>query len=105
MTIQVSGSNPDLIAIQNRQPVPMSFSAPDITITALSSSNAGLVALLQQAKFSNSGQRLLLSIGENDQNEEVGVNGVYYTPVYTERINYSEWQRRINKTFQELEVD
>lgn len=37
-----------------------------------------------------------------DDNNSQTKGDVYYTPIYKEKINYEEWKRRINKTFEEL---
>lgn len=104
MTIVINEDNPDKSAIDAKRPIPISFAIADVSASLSGSANQGLISLLQQAQLSNTGQRFVLSIEANEQNGEDRLTGVYYTPLYTEKIRYTEWQSRINKSFQELEV-
>lgn len=89
--VQITASiqNPDKQAIQSKQIVDVSISTFDI---------------------SSSGYNNVMSL--NYQNTEAVVyldsttttGSLYYTPVYTEKLNYEVWKRRVNKSFSELGV-
>lgn len=93
--------NPDEFAIQNKSTISISVSQTDISASLSGSS------LLSEVKLSNSLQRLVLTSAApsaTDVTQVTGGEGIYYTPVYSERISYDQWKLQINKTFQELEV-
>jgi len=87
--VQITASiqNPDKRAIQSKQVVDISISTFDV---------------------SSSGYSNVMSL--NYQNTEVVVyldsttvtGSLYYTPVYTEKLNYEVWKQRVNKSFREL---
>jgi hypothetical protein len=96
--------NPDKHAIEHKEPISIAISQFDISASLHTTEY-----LLTQARLSDSEQRILITSGEFVPNsitmdEVSGSMGIYYTPVYAERINYEVWKNSINKTFQELEA-
>lgn len=88
--ITVSGSNPDKASIQRKKIIDISLNSTDV-----SASNAYDDILLNYTQTE-------ITIINDKQNGTKG--DVYYTPLYTEKINYSVWKRTIDKSFKELEA-
>lgn len=86
-TYQSTGQNPDKNSIMNKDTIDISVSLTDIT-----ASNA-----TESIKLSTNKSEIEVYV---DSEETVG--SVYYTPLYTEKINYNVWKRIINKSFTEL---
>ena len=86
--VQITGSvqNPDKLAISKKDTIDISVSNFDI-----SASNYGDTILLN---FQNNETVVYL--------DNTTSGSVYYTPLYTENINYDVWKNRINKSFREL---
>lgn len=87
--IFLSGSaNPDSVSIANKEQVDISVSLTDIRIT----DNESTIR-------TNYSATMLEVIVGSDATEH---GSVYYTPLYTEKLNYNEWLSIVNKNFQEL---
>jgi hypothetical protein len=94
--------NPDKVAISNKSIISISITQADI-----SASLTGSPALLNDVQLNNTQQRLVVvsaAPSATDLIEATGGKGIYYVPVYAERISYDQWKLQINKNFQELEV-
>lgn len=89
--IILSGSiqNPDINSIRNRRTIDISLSEADV-----SASTAPV-----KANFVTNIITVHPTVtGSSDIAE------LYFTPMYTEKINYNEWKSNINKAFAELET-
>lgn len=79
--------NPDINAIQTEDTINIEVSLADITASnatqsvALNSRNTEITVYIDSTETSGS---------------------LYYTPMYTEVINYDIWKKTINKSFTEL---
>lgn len=89
--IQLVIPNPDSASIANKTLVSYTVSTADINYI-----NA--VPTVELAN-SNTFQMITLPLSED---MELTTGTTYYTPVYTEKINYDEWLVTINKNFREL---
>lgn len=89
--VMITGSvtNPDKMAIEKKSLIDISVSTFDISASNYTNT--------LKLNYNNSEIVLL-------DDEEVEEFDVYYTPLYTEKINYNVWKTSINKTFQELEI-
>ena len=87
MIIYLSGSSsPDVYAVENKERIDVSFNSFDVS----ASSETSILP-----NYTTTGQ--IVIPGQSD------VNGyTYYTPVYTEKLNYEVWKSTVNKNFQEL---
>lgn len=83
--------SPDAAAIVAKGVVDISLSVSDVSASLMSGSLAVDSVTLNPTK-----QKIVVI--------DDGSDGVYFTPIYTERLNYTEWQRTVNKTFEELSI-
>lgn len=90
--VPVTGSivNPDKSAIQKKSLINIPISTFDI-----SASNH-----TTDIKLNNTNNLEIILLDDQTADEF----DTYYTPLYTEKINYNVWKTTINKTFQELEI-
>ena len=91
-------TNPDKVAIEKKLEINIGVSSFDITASLTGSPAYSAVEL------NSSQQRMVLVSDAGAAEDEPPTTVIYYTPVYNERISYSEWKRTINKNFEELEV-
>jgi hypothetical protein len=103
MTILVNTINPDKKAIDDKQQISITLSVSDISS---SMSLPPLSDRLSDIRLNSTNQRVTFQIQPSDQEDETqdSLIGLYYTPIYSEQISYSEWKRTVDKRFQELEV-
>ena len=90
--VDITGSitNPDKIAIQQKTMIDITLNPYDITASNYAS----------QVKLNyNQSEIVILNDEESDE------YATYFTPLYTEKINYQQWKRQINKSFQELRIE
>lgn len=81
--------NPDSESISRKEQIDISFSLFDV-------SSSGYFGKIQ-TNYSNTVQIVTIP-------EESFINSSsYYTPLYTEKLNYNTWLVRINKNFEELD--
>jgi hypothetical protein len=90
VTITASISNPDARVISQKKLVDISLNLFDVSA-------------------SNSQNKIMLNFGQTeiivfDDNLNQTKGDIYFTPLYTEKINYEVWKTTINKSFQELEA-
>lgn len=90
--VDITGSisNPDKTAIQQKTLIDITLNPFDI-----SASNYSNKVKLNY----NQSEIVILNDEESDN------YATYFTPIYSEKISYQEWKRRINKSFQELRVE
>ncbi len=86
----LSEENPDKDAIKNKARI-------DITLTTTDISASGA----QDSIALNFVQNEVVSINDGASDTK---GDAYFTPLYTEKINYDVWKTTINKSFQELEA-
>lgn len=84
--------NPDLLARQRKSTIDIST-----TVTDVSSSNSGSNMLLNYQR-----DELVLYVDANPSSSSEPF--VYYTPVYTEKLDYNVWKTTVNKSFQQLSL-
>lgn len=98
--ILISGSNPDSASIVNKNTIDISFTLTDVTASSANSGSLNGMSYTSsvQPNYTATGQTVIIPRDPNN----LGDGYVYYTPVYTEKLNYQVWQQRVNKTFQEL---
>lgn len=89
--IQLNIANPDSASIANKTTIDISFSQTDVT----ASNSTGSI----KGNYNNTG---IVLITPRYEEIPVTTGRVYYTPAYTEQINYQKWLTTINKTFVEL---
>lgn len=95
--------NPDAATVPYKLPTDISFNSSDITASSQASVSASGTDYTQFIKVANDGETVSVVTGDAQSNENANkVGTVYYTPLYSEKINYQEWQSRINKNFLEL---
>ena len=83
--------SPDAAAIVAKGVVDISLSISDVSASLMSGS------LTVDSITLNPTKQKIVVIDD-------GSAGVYFTPIYTERLSYNEWQRTVNKTFEELSI-
>jgi hypothetical protein len=83
--------NPDLVPIQQRSRIDINISEFDLSASGYS-----------EAVKLNYEKKEIVIVDSLDPNLVTG--SLYYTPLYTEKIDYNVWKTEINKSFQELEV-
>lgn len=83
--------NPDSQSIMEKTIISMPVSSFDISASGYFS---------ESIKTSYAGTNQLLTVQLTEGTVTEGY--VYYTPLYTEKIDYDVWKQRINKNFQEL---
>lgn len=87
-TIFLSGSiNPDSEALRNKETIDISISMVDVFAVGETESI--------QTNYSATTQTIIIDATTNN-------GSVYYTPLYTEKIDYEAWLRKIDRNFQEL---
>lgn len=98
--ILISGSNPDSASIVNKNTIDISFTLTDVTASSANSGSLNGMSYTSSIKtnYTTTGQTVIIPRDPNS----LGDGYVYYTPIYTEKLNYQVWQQRVNKTFQEL---
>lgn len=91
VNVIITGSvtNPDSAAIRKKSLIEIPVSTFDISASNYTNT--------LKLNYNNSEIVLL-------DDEDVDDFDTYYTPLYTEKINYNVWKTSINKTFQELEI-
>ena len=85
--------NPDISAVKSKNVIDIAIS--DFDISASSYSDA--------INLNYQGTETTIFI-ENFEQLTVVAGSLYYTPVYTETIDYEIWKKRINKSFRELGI-
>jgi len=98
--ILVSGSNPDSGSVINKETIDISFSLTDVTASSANSGSMNGMSYTSSIKSNYTATGQSVVIPRDPDNIQDGY--VYYTPIYTEKINYEVWKQRVNKTFQEL---
>ena len=83
--------SPDAAAIVAKGVVDISLSISDVSASLMSGSLTVDSITLNPTK-----QKIVVC--------DDGSDGVYFTPIHTERLSYTEWQRTVNKTFEELSI-
>jgi hypothetical protein len=86
----ISGSNPDSASISKRETIDISFSLSDVSASLLSASI--------KTNYNSTGNTIVVPRYETP----VPQGQVYYAPMYTEKLNYEQWLKTVNKTFVEL---
>jgi hypothetical protein len=84
------GENPDKLAIRNKARIDIT-----LTTTDISASN------VQDTIALNFSENEVVTINDGASDTK---GDTYFTPLYTEKINYDIWKTTINKSFQELEA-
>lgn len=82
--------NPDSADIISKNTVDISLTSTDVSASYYSSS-------IQQ-NYAGSG----LSVVTPRPNSSIERGNIYFTPLYTEKLDYQEWKSRVNKNFLEL---
>lgn len=82
--------NPDKPSINKKRTIQIPMSLSDISASGY----------LPRVQTSYGGNEIVIY----DDDDASTIGDVYYTPLYTEKINYNEWKIRINKSFEELEA-
>lgn len=86
--VLLSGSaNPDKKAIAEKNTIDIRVSVGDLT-----ASNA-----TESVKLNTALSEITVYVDSLESN-----GATYYTPLYTEKINYETWKKTVNKSFQEL---
>ena len=99
--ILVSGSNPDSGSVISKETIDISFSLTDVTASSANSGSMNGMSYTSSIKSNYTATGQSVVIPRDPDNIQDGY--VYYTPIYTEKISYEQWQSRINKNFSELE--
>jgi hypothetical protein len=88
--IPASIGNPDSASIETKSLIDIS-----LTISDVSASN-------NQDKIMLNYELTEITVIDDNLSETKG--DIYFTPLYTEKIDYEVWKTTINKSFQELEA-
>ncbi len=88
--VTASISNPDKLAIQNKQLIDITVNPFDITASGHT----------EKTKLNYNNSEIILIT-----DDELDRFNVYFTPIYTEKLSYQQWKKQINKSFQELEIE
>lgn len=101
--------NPDSESISRKQLINIELNATDISASNYSSSNSQHVMMnytsngivIEVDRYKDSHSETAPSIPDGFiQPKTLGT--IYYTPIYTEKLNYDTWLRTINRNFSEL---
>lgn len=98
MTVSSLLPNPDSTPIAKKNTIDISYSSSDVSASfgGFITSNSIQTNLVEQ-------KIILMSVPLEYDSGSFVVPSVYYTPVYTEQINYDEW-KKLNRTFSELSL-
>lgn len=88
-TIRINVENPDSASIVTKDEVNINISMFDISASGY----------LNKLHTNYSQNELVVTIPEREYTN----SSSYYTPIYTEKLNYDVWLTKINKNFQELD--
>lgn len=83
--------NPDTAPIQQRSRIDISLSNFDISASSY----------IEAVKLNYNETEVVVM--DSLDPDSVVTGSLYYTPLYTEKINYNQWVTEINKSFRELE--
>lgn len=89
--IEINTSNPDSASIANKETIDISLSLFEVSASGYNESIK-----------TNYTQTELTVVTPRFDGEIVSGN-IYYTPIYTEKLNYEVWKSTINKNFEELD--
>lgn len=91
-SIRITGSvvNPDKTAIEEKSMIDITLNPYDISASNYTS----------QIKLNYNQTEIVLVDDDTSDNFDT-----YFTPLYTEKIDYSQWRKTINKSFQELGIE
>ena len=87
--------NPDLSAIRSKGIIDITLAEFDVS-ASLSSGSLSLDSVM----LNHSNQKIVII----DDNDSASGGDVYFTPIYAEKINYSQWKLQVDKTFKELKI-
>lgn len=88
-TIRINVENPDSASMVTKDEVNINISMFDISASGY----------FNKLNTNYSQNELILTIPEREYIN----SSSYYTPIYTEKLNYDVWLTKINKNFQELD--
>jgi hypothetical protein len=94
----INTRTPDSSSIQTKSTIDISFSMAELSSSKVIMSSSANYALQLKPNYTTNG--LVLEVPRT-QDAILSSEG-YYTPVYTEKINYDQWKLKINKVFLEL---
>lgn len=87
--VTASIKNPDIDSITKKNTIDISVSEQDVLLSELP----------VQVNYSNGTIYVHETVSDSNDIAEL-----YFTPLYSEKIKYSEWVKTVDKTFRELEV-
>jgi hypothetical protein len=94
----INTTNPDSGSIQTKNTIDISFSMTELSASKIIMSSSADYALQLKPNYTTNGLVLEVPRTEGAILSSEG----YYTPMYTEKINYDQWKLKINKVFLEL---
>lgn len=83
--------NPDKATIRQKSRIDISVNEFDVSASGY----------LESVKLNYDKKEIVVM---DSLNPNIVTGSLYYTPLYTEKINYNVWKTEVNKSFQELEV-
>lgn len=98
VNVPISIKNPDSESLVRKLPIDISVSETDIS-SSLYYDEESSKLYENQIKLNYNKTEIVLLDDETSEKFDT-----YYTPLYTEKILYDEWKKRINKQFEELEL-
>lgn len=90
VTVTGSIKNPDKMAIEQRSMIDITLDPYDISASNYAS----------KIKLNYNQTEIILLDDDTSDNFDT-----YFTPLYTEKIDYNQWKKTINKSFQELGLE
>lgn len=95
-TILINSTNPDKESISNKQVIDISYNINDTNIAVLSGSSTKA-----SVKVDDTISQITV-VTPRYENVSVAEGRVYFTPIYTEQLDYDTWIKTVNKNFFEL---
>lgn len=94
--VQINSTNPDTDSISNKDIIDIEYTSQDISIVKMSGSLPS-----DSLQVDNTTNQLIL-VTQRYDNIPITAGRTYFTPVYTEQIDYERWITTVNKNFFEL---
>lgn len=99
ISVPVGINNPDSESLFRKAPIDISVSELDISSSLYYNEES---TLLNKDVIQLSYNKTEIVLLDDETSEKFDT---YYTPLYTEKILYDEWKKRVNKQFEELELE
>lgn len=92
--ILINSNNPDVKSITNKEIIDISYTNKDIYLASSSFTEESVIV--------NDSLEQITIVTPRYDNVPVTDGRIYFTPLYTEQIDYQTWVTTVNKNFFEL---